>query len=99
MELHRPEPSTSRGLTPRDFFALRIPGALMQDAHRATSIAYSTIHGLANGANSSEETLTALALWSRSNLAAQAAGVFISLDAIVVAKEAARTAAAPQVAA
>jgi hypothetical protein len=73
-------------LTPRDFFALRIPGALMQDAHRATSIAYSTIHGLANGANSSEETLTALALWSRDNPSARAAGAYISLDAIVDAK-------------
>jgi hypothetical protein len=86
MELHRPEPPTLRGLTPRDFFALRIPGALMQDAHRTTGIAYSTIHGLANGANSSEETLTALALWSRSNPAAIAAGAHISLDAIVDAK-------------
>ena len=76
----------SRGLTPRDFFALRIPGALMQDAHRETRIAYSTIHGLAKGANASEETLIALALWARSSAAAQAAGVHISLDAIVDAK-------------
>jgi hypothetical protein len=79
-------PPPAKGLTPRDFFALRIPGALMQHAHRETGIAYSTIHGLANGANSSEETLTALAIWSRNNPAAQAAGATISLDAIVDAK-------------
>ncbi len=86
MDATQSKPVAARGLTPRDFFALRIPGALMQDAHRTTGIAYSTIHGLANGANSSEETLTALALWSRSNPAAQAAGAHISLDAIVDAK-------------
>lgn len=86
MDATQSKPVAARGLTPRDFFALRIPGALMQDAHRTTGIAYSTIHGLANGANSSEETLTALALWSRSNPAAIAAGAHISLDAIVDAK-------------
>jgi hypothetical protein len=86
MDTQQGKPVPARGLTPRDFFALRISGALMQDAHRSTGIAYSTIHGLANGANSSEETLTALALWARANPAARAAGVFISLDAMVDAK-------------
>ena len=60
----------------------------MQDAHRATGIAYSTVHKLVNGASASQSTLVLLARWSRRNPAAAAAGVFISLDALVDAAQA-----------
>lgn len=81
-------PAQARGLTPREFFARRLPGASMQDAHRATGIAYSTVHKLVNGASASQSTLVLLARWSRRNPSAAAAGVFISLDALVDAAQA-----------
>jgi hypothetical protein len=75
--------SNRSGLTPREFFARRIEGARMVDAQRATGIAYSTIHRIAQGGGGAGDTLTELARWSLANPAAQAAGVYISLDALV----------------
>lgn len=73
----------SNGLSPKEFFARRVEGARMIDAQRSTGIAYSTIHRIAQGGGASSDTLTALAQWSLGNTAAQAEGVFISLDAMV----------------
>lgn len=75
--------ANAQGLTPQMFFARRVEGALMVDAQRATGIAYSTIHRIAQGNSASSKALTALARWSLTCPAARDAGIFISLDAVV----------------
>ena len=65
------------GLSVQEFFARKIPGFTMQDAHLATRISYSTVHALATGRREPRrQTLRRLVEWSRG--AAAGHGVCIS---------------------
>lgn len=86
---------STTGLTPQEFFARRIEGALMVDAQRTTGIAYSTIHRIAQGEGAASVSLVALAQWSRTNPSAIAEGVHISLDALVPGTVAAQPSQTP----
>lgn len=72
------------GLSARQFFARKIQGARMTDAHQATGVAYSTIHSISRGAGWQRDSIAALVRWSINNPAALAEGVFISADAEIL---------------
>ncbi len=69
--------SPARGVTAQQFFAAEVPGGTMTAAHRATSVAYSTIHRASKGLGVSVATARELEKWSR-GLGAE---VFISAAA------------------
>jgi hypothetical protein len=58
----RPQP---RGVTAQEFFAARIEGGSMTEAHRSTGIAYSTVFRAAKGDGVNVKTAKALEQWSR----------------------------------
>ena len=68
----------SNPLTAVEFFARRMSGCSITDAHRATGIAYTTIHDLAHAHVGTPriETLRKLEAWSRAVGATH--GVYLS---------------------
>jgi len=78
-------------LTAREFFARELDGCSKTDAHRATGIAYSTIHDIAakDGMQPRKDTLQRLQDWSLR--AAALHGVYISALRTLGIEELART--------
>lgn len=61
-----------------EFFALKLPGCSLSDAHRATGISYTTIHDLAHSRTGTPRRETVLRLEEWSKVAGVTHAVFIS---------------------